>query len=42
MNNLDAHANTLAVPGARLRYETSGTGPLMVMIPGAIGVVLTT
>lgn len=28
---------TLDVPGARLYYETRGTGPLLVMIPGANG-----
>src|SRR5262245_3157589 len=27
----------LEVPGARLYYETHGSGPVMVMIPGAIG-----
>jgi acetyltransferase/esterase len=27
----------LEVPGARLHYATSGTGPLMVMVPGANG-----
>ena len=28
----------LGVPGARLYYETHGSGPLMVMVPGATGV----
>lgn len=28
----------LEVPGARLYYETHGSGPLMIMIPGASGV----
>src|SRR4051812_11714694 len=27
----------LDVPGARLHYETDGTGPLIVMVPGASG-----
>ena len=27
----------LQVPGARLYYETHGSGPLMIMIPGAGG-----
>jgi alpha/beta hydrolase fold len=27
----------LEVPGARLYYETHGTGPVMVMVPGATG-----
>lgn len=26
----------LDVPGARLYYETHGSGPLMIMIPGAL------
>jgi len=29
--------NTLEVPGARLYYETYGSGPLMLMVPGANG-----
>lgn len=29
--------STIEVPGARLYYETHGSGPLMVMIPGAGG-----
>ena len=29
--------STLEVPGARIYYETSGNGPLLVMIPGAAG-----
>jgi pimeloyl-ACP methyl ester carboxylesterase len=29
--------NTLEVPGARLFYETRGSGPLMLMVPGANG-----
>lgn len=29
--------STLVVPGAELRYETRGRGPLLVMIPGAFG-----
>ena len=28
---------TLEVPGARLYYETYGSGPLMLMVPGASG-----
>jgi pimeloyl-ACP methyl ester carboxylesterase len=28
----------LEVPGARLCYETHGSGPLMLMVPGANGV----
>lgn len=27
----------LAVPGARLYYETRGSGPLLVLVPGANG-----
>ena len=27
----------LEVPGARLYYETHGSGPLMLMVPGANG-----
>ena len=27
----------LDVPGARLSYETNGSGPLLLMIPGATG-----
>jgi pimeloyl-ACP methyl ester carboxylesterase len=27
----------LEVPGARLHYETRGSGPLMLMVPGASG-----
>lgn len=30
--------STLDVPGARLYHETHGTGPLLVMVPGASGV----
>ena len=29
--------STLHVPGARLHYETRGSGPLLLMIPGATG-----
>jgi acetyltransferase/esterase len=29
--------DTFDVPGARLYYETHGSGPLLVMIPGASG-----
>ena len=29
--------SVLDVPGARLYYETHGSGPLLVMIPGAAG-----
>jgi len=28
--------STLDVPGAQLYYETHGSGPLMIMIPGAL------
>lgn len=38
MSTPDVHSPTLAVPGARLAYETFGNGPLLVMIPGATGV----
>ncbi|WP_245679187.1 alpha/beta fold hydrolase [Actinomadura hibisca] len=31
----DVQTNTLQVPGARLHYEVRGTGPLLLMIPGA-------
>ena len=27
----------LDVPGARLYYETHGSGPLLLMVPGAAG-----
>ncbi len=27
----------LTVPGAQLRYEVSGSGPLLILIPGASG-----
>ena len=30
--------STLKVPGARLSYEVSGSGPLMILVPGAAGV----
>src|SRR5215467_13670186 len=30
--------NTLKVPGAHLSYEVSGSGPLLILIPGASGV----
>src|SRR5215467_1380399 len=30
--------NTLKVPGAHLSYEVSGSGPLLILIPGAAGV----
>jgi pimeloyl-ACP methyl ester carboxylesterase len=30
--------NTLKVPGAQLSYEVSGSGPLLILIPGASGV----
>jgi pimeloyl-ACP methyl ester carboxylesterase len=29
--------STLDVPGARLHYEAHGSGPLMLMVPGASG-----
>lgn len=29
--------NTVEVPGARLSYETRGSGPLLLMVPGATG-----
>ena len=29
----------LEVPGARLYYEIHGSGPVMLMVPGAIGLV---
>jgi hypothetical protein len=29
--------SVLPVPGARLYYETIGSGPLLVMVPGATG-----
>src|SRR5262249_12740700 len=32
-----ANMSILAVPGARLYYETHGSGPLLLMIPGAPG-----
>ncbi|NVI90351.1 alpha/beta fold hydrolase [Actinomadura sp. BRA 177] len=31
----DVETQTLQVPGARLHYEVRGTGPLLLMIPGA-------
>ncbi|MGW0072410.1 alpha/beta hydrolase, partial [Streptosporangium sandarakinum] len=31
----DVQTRTLQVPGARLHYEIRGTGPLLLMIPGA-------
>jgi pimeloyl-ACP methyl ester carboxylesterase len=37
MNNQAQHRSTLEVPGARLHYETHGSGPLLVMIPRASG-----
>ena len=30
--------STLKVPGARLSYEVSGSGQLMILVPGAAGV----
>ena len=30
--------STLKVPGARLSYEVSGSGPLMILVPGAADV----
>ena len=30
--------NTLTVPGAQLSYEVTGSGPLLILIPGAAGV----
>jgi acetyltransferase/esterase len=32
------HMSTLKVPGARLSYEVTGSGPLLILIPGAAGV----
>jgi pimeloyl-ACP methyl ester carboxylesterase len=32
------HMSTLTVPGAQLSYEVSGSGPLLILIPGASGV----
>ena len=29
--------STLKVPGAQLFYEVSGSGPLLILIPGASG-----
>jgi hypothetical protein len=29
--------STLKVPGAQLSYEVSGSGPLLILIPGASG-----
>lgn len=37
MNNQGQHRSILEVPDARLHYETHGSGPLLVMIPGANG-----
>ena len=37
MINQGKPMSTLDVPGARLYYETHGSGPLLVMIPGASG-----
>jgi len=31
------HTSILEVPGARLYYETHGSGPVMLMVPGATG-----
>src|SRR5215469_16785206 len=31
------HMSTLKVPGAQLSYEVSGSGPLLILIPGAAG-----
>jgi pimeloyl-ACP methyl ester carboxylesterase len=31
------HMSILGVPGARLYYETHGSGPVMLMVPGATG-----
>ena len=30
--------STLKVPGAQLSYEVTGSGPLLILIPGAAGV----
>ena len=30
--------SVLEVPGAHLYYETHGSGPIMIMVPGAAGV----
>jgi acetyltransferase/esterase len=32
------HMSTLKVPGAQLSYEVEGSGPLLILIPGASGV----
>src|SRR5260370_15904811 len=32
------HMSTLKVPGAQLSYEVTGSGPLLILIPGAAGV----
>src|SRR6266700_7402653 len=34
----EKHMSTLKVPGAQLFYEVSGSGPLLILIPGAVGV----
>jgi acetyltransferase/esterase len=34
----EKHMSTLKVPGAQLFYEVSGSGPLLILIPGAAGV----
>src|SRR5260370_15194269 len=31
------HMNILKVPGAQLSYEVTGSGPLLILIPGAAG-----
>src|SRR3546814_7884451 len=33
----EVHKGCLEVPGARLYYETYGSGPVMLMVPGATG-----
>src|SRR3546814_592895 len=33
----EVHKGFLEVPGARLYYETYGSGPVMLMVPGATG-----
>src|SRR3546814_16650741 len=33
----EVHKGFLEVPGARLYYETYGSGPVMLMVPGANG-----
>jgi len=36
-NRKEKHMSILDVPGARLYYETHGSGPLLLMVPGANG-----